>query len=370
MTLTVSPSASRTRLFGKTLIPEALKETIMGQFVGSGLKQETDLRDLRGDRITTTIGLNLTGLYQGTGEPTDGNEEAIAFFNDTFLVGEMSKSVKVPTIMSLDQNSVEWEYEIEAYERQKKYAAATFEIWAMNQLAGNTATAIGVAGANSPYDGRNASGGDVVKQTGNQAAIAPSASRIVRSGGAASDQALTSSNTYSLRMVDAMYEIAKNATPVFEPINYKGQEVFINIISTEQKTDLIRESGSQVQFTDISLSLLNGGQSPYKNPLMTASGFLYRNTLILENTRVPYGVNNAGGQISTVRRAIYFGKNAAAFAYKGADAGEATFFEQYFNGGRELQITANSVAGLKKVVFNSTDYAVIVGSSYAAPHTS
>ena len=373
MAVSSPASGSVISLFNKTLLPEALKETVFGQMIGDDnvLKQERDLEINRGTSFTTTLGNNLTGTGFGLSTPVDGNAEALSDFTDTISVDQLSQPVEVPTRMNVDQHKIGWEYSETGYNRLRKWTTATFEIWAANQLAGNTATAIGSGSDTIPYDGRTYPAGKTTLATGNNTATAPSTNRIIRAGGAATDQVLTSSDVFTLSLIDAAVEKARTATPVIEPVRYEGNDVFICLISTEQMTDLRRDTTSAVQFVDISLSLLNGGQDPFSNPLLKTTGILYNNTIIIENTRVPYGVNSSSSaQISTVRRALFLGKQAACFGYKGSGAGEAMFHEEYKDGGRYLQITANLVGGLKKTVFNSEDYATVVISTYAAPHTS
>ncbi len=364
---TTSPvSGSVISLYNKTLVPESLKEGIFGQLIGDNnvLKQERDLELNRGTSFITTLGLNLTGTGFDLSTPVDGNEEDITQYTDTVQVGQLTNSVRVPTTQNSDQHSVGWDYIEAGFERLRKWVTETFEIWMANSLGGNTATEI-TAGD------RTYTAGTTARATGLNTAVAPSANRVIRAGGAANDQSITASDTMTLQLIDAAVEKARLATPVIEPVNYQGKGVYICLVSPEQMTDLRRDTAGAVQFTDIALSMLNGGQDPYSNPLLKATGFLYNNTLILENTRVPYGVNaSTSAQLTTVRRALFLGRQAASFGFKGAGAGEAMFHEEPKDGGRYRQITANLVAGGKKTVFNSEDYATITISTYAAAHTS
>jgi len=371
MAVTSPATGSIISLFGKRLIPEALKETIFGQMVGSTIKQETELSNMRGVDFTTTLGINLTGTGFGLATPVDGNEESIDSFTDTVVVDQLTQAVKVPTTMNVDQQTIGWDWTKEGFERLRKWMTATFEIWAANQIAGNTATQIGSGTDTLPYDGRVYTAGKTTFATGNNTATAPTANRVIRAGGAATDQALTSTDTMTLSLVEAAVEKARNATPVIEPVNFEGRDVFIMIISNEQWTDLLRDTTSPVQVVDISLSLLNGGNNPFANDLIKVQGFQYQDTLIIRNSRIPYGVNSSSSaQISTVRRAIFMGNQAASFGFKGAGAGEAMFHEEMKDGGRFRQVTANVVGGLKKIVYNSEDYGVITVSTFADAHTS
>ncbi len=61
------------------------------------------------------------------------------------------------------------------------------------------------------------------KYTGLQAPTAPSTSRIVWQGSVAADESLTSSNTFTLGMIDKAKEMAITATPLVRPINAMGK---------------------------------------------------------------------------------------------------------------------------------------------------
>lgn len=371
MTVTTPVSESVVRLFKKTLIPEALKESIFGQMVGTVLNQESELSNMRGKDFTSTLGLNLTGTGFGLSTPVDGNEDSIAQFTDTVTVDQLTEPLLLPTKDNVDQHVIGWEYSAEGFDRLRKWFTVTFEIWAANQLAGNTATQIGSGTDTIPYDGRVYIPGRTIFATGNNTATAPTSQRIVSAGGAANDESLTSTDVMTLGLVEAAVEKARTASPIIEKVSFEGQMVYPLLVSDEQWTDLLRDTSGSVQVVDISLSMLAGGQSPFSNPLMKVRGFMYQDAMIIRNTRVPYGVNSStGAQISTVRRAMLLGNQAVSFGFKGAGKGEASFHEKFKDGGRLVQITGNIIGGLKKTVYNGEDYAVITIPTFAAAHTS
>ncbi|MCH8820889.1 DUF4043 family protein, partial [Patescibacteria group bacterium] len=112
-------AAIAVKRFSEQLIPEMLKETVAGQFVGdqSILKQETDLERLAGDQITIQLGLNLTGIGLGEGTAIDGNEEALSYKDDSLLINELSQAVLVPTTMASGQKRVGFDHTTAALER-------------------------------------------------------------------------------------------------------------------------------------------------------------------------------------------------------------------------------------------------------------
>ena len=247
----------------------------------------------------------------------------------------------------------------------KRWFNATFDIWTFQQLAGDDSNSF-------TNDGRTYStAAERLLGTGNNLPVAPSTNRIIRAGGQSDDQSLTSADTFTLGLIDAAVETAKTAIPMVSPIPLMGRLMYVCFISEEQLTDLFRDTSSPVQVVDISLSKLAGGATDADDFLVTAQGFVYRETLVIANTRIPNGSNSGTNvAITNTRRAVFCGEHAASFGYKGGGLGEATFFDEFKNGGKQLQLTGNLIGGLKKAIFNSEDFGSIVISTFAAPHTS
>jgi hypothetical protein len=86
---------------------------------------------------------------------------------------------------------------------------------------------------------------------------------------------------------------------------------------------------------------------------------------------VTQGVNSTtGAAITTVRRAVLCGGQAAVIGYGQKNApSKFRWNEEKFDHARRLEVSAWQIWGLKKCQFNSVDYGTIVGSTYAAAHT-
>lgn len=86
---------------------------------------------------------------------------------------------------------------------------------------------------------------------------------------------------------------------------------------------------------------------------------------------VTQGVNSStGAAITTVRRAVFCGAQAAVVAYgQKHQANKMRWNEELLDHKRKLEVSAWSIWGLKKARFNSVDYGTIVVSTYAAAHT-
>ncbi len=97
----------------------------------------------------------------------------------------------------------------------------------------------------------------------------------------------------------------------------------------------------------------------------------YNNVILKKANHVTYGVNSStGAAITTVRRSVLLGAQAVALVY-GMDNSETTYNwnEELLDHKRVLEISLLSIWGMKKCRFDSNDFGVIVGSTYAAAHT-
>lgn len=106
------------------------------------------------------------------------------------------------------------------------------------------------------------------------------------------------------------------------------------------------------------------------NPIFDGSLGMYNGVVLHSDYRVCQGANSStGALITTVRRGVFAGAQAAMCAY-GRDNGPErfTWVEELFDYENELGVSAGLIWGLKKTVFNSADYATIVLSSYATTH--
>ena len=86
--------------------------------------------------------------------------------------------------------------------------------------------------------------------------------------------------------------------------------------------------------------------------------------------------SSSSASISTVRRAVFLGAQAAMLAMgadfnppaRGQPGSAFKWVEETFDYQRQLGVSAQSLIGMKKSVFNSLDFGAITISTYAASH--
>jgi N4-gp56 family major capsid protein len=350
------------KLWSKRLSVEVLKNTWIGRFMGDSSSDVIQIKDetqkSAGDKITYGLRMQLTGAGVIGDGTLEGQEEALTTYNDSVLINQLRHAVRSAGRMS--QQRVPFSIRDEALSGLRDWWSDRIDFSGFNQLCGFTPT-------NTPA---GALGAADTRWTGLQAVTAPDSNHIIRSDASAvGDDSITTTATFSLSMIDKAVERARVATPAIRPVTVGGKPFYPVFIHPYQVTDL-RTNTSTGQWLDIQKAAMTGGEVQ-DNPIFDGSLGVYNGAILHSDYRVTPGVNqsNALTQVSNVRRAVFVGAQAAMCAY-GRDNGPEryTWVEELFDYENELGVSAGLIWGLKKTVFNSTDFGTIVLSSYAAAH--
>lgn len=342
------------KLWAKTLSVEALKETYIGRFIGSSASSlihlKTDLQKGSGDKITFGLRMQLTGDGVTENQILEGNEESLTTYSDALTINELSHAVRVRNNGTIDAQRVPFNLREEAKDGLKDWYAGRVDQVFFNHICGYTPV------TNSVY-------------TGNNTIIAPAATRVIRGNAVATDQALTTPATDSLTLalIDKAVEIAKLASPMIRPVRVNGEDMYVMFIHPSQTTSL-RTSTTTGNWQDIQKAAMMGGQTT-NNPIFKGSLGVYNNVILHESSRITPGVHSTlGTAVANTRRAVLCGAQACALGYGQKFSGGENYnwVEELFDYERELGVSAQSIWGLKKTVFNSVDFSTIAISTYAA----
>ena len=323
----------------------------------------------RGDNVTFDYTNKLTGIPVGEGGTLDGNEEALD-------IGNYSMSMNVTRIGVLNPNDDTIEQQrtlVDFPQRTRKIIPQRhmelLDASCFNHLAGFNPTSY-------TQNGTTWSGSAKLFVQGHNTPVAPSTDRIIRAGAVATDQALTSSNTMTLDLIDYMLE--KNANSD-QPVKTFSDDTFDGYFSPEQIVDLKQDTTGKIQWFNIQLAKITGGK---KNELeksmfdeMTALGS-YAGVNIYQAARVAFGQrSDTSAVITTVRRAVLVGKDALSFASPfGGRPSDSDVPLKYFSQLKDYEyfkgLEGRMIYGLKKMVAsNSEDIGTMVISTYAAAHS-
>lgn len=337
------------KLWGKKLFQDALKKTYFDRFMGKSSNSLVQIRDETskgpGDRITVGLRMQLSGAgVQGDGT-LEGNEESLTTYSDNVYIEQLRHAVRSAGKMS--EQRVPFSVRDEAKAGLEDWWADRLDTWFFNQLAGYTAQTD-------------------TRYTGNQAATAPSTNRKLFAGSTATDVGQTSSDIFNFNLIDKCVERAETLSPTIRPIMVGGEKKFVMFLHPYQVYDL-RTSTSSGQWLDIQKAALSGGKDS-GSPIYTGALGEYNGVVLHQASRVPQGVNGSSA-VTTTRRAIFCGAQAALMAYGQKDqSAEMSWVEELFDYKNQLGVSAGMIAGLKKTVFNSEDFGTITVSTYAAAH--
>ena len=342
------------KLWSRKLFHEALKETWFSKFIGEGsdslIQRKSETSKLAGDRIRVGLRMQLTGAgIQGIGT-MEGSEEELTRYSDDLLINYLKHAVRWDATIS--QQRVAFDLRTEANDGLKDWWADRFDAAFMNQIAGNTGQAD-------------------TRYTGNNATIAPAASRLITAGPVldTTEASLSASTTFAIqfRELDRLVALARTATPPLRPIRVNGEERYVMFIHPFQTYQLRRDTTTN-NFMDIAKAALQGAQAAGKSAIYDGALGVYNGVILHESTRIPIitGTPNSGAA-AAFRRAAFCGAQAAVmgFGKKTPNHTELSWREQEFDYGDKIGVKAGAVFGIKKTVFNAVDFGVIAVSGYA-----
>lgn len=344
------------KVWAKKLFEEALKQTYFARFMGTGtdniVQVKNEVSKGPGDRITIGLRMQLVGSGVQGDNTLEGNEEGLVTYSDNVFIDQLRHAVRSAGKMS--EQRVTFDVRDECRMGLQDWFADRLDTSFFNQVGGNTAQSD-------------------TRYTGNQAAIAPdSGHKKYVNSNESTDASISTTSVFALGVLDKALEAAVTQTtgssPVIRPVNYEGQAMYVAFLHPVQVTDL-RTSTSTGQWLDIQKAAMQGGRVD-NNPIFTGALGVYNNIILHSAFRVPQAVNASTGlAIANTRRAILCGAQAAVMAYgQNNSDGEMTWVEELFDYGNQLGVSAGLIFGIKKMVFNSTDFATITIPSYAAAH--
>lgn len=343
------------KIWSKRMDVEALKETTAYEFMGEGKTSLCQImtEPTKGDGDSVRWGIRMLAQGDGTteNETQEGNEESLTRYYDTMVINELGHAHRVRSEGTIDVQRVPYNLREECYDSLKDWNADRIDTWFFNQLAGNTAEAR-------------------TKYTGFNAPIAVSSSRVFRGGAVANDQSLAgTAQQFTLSLIDKAVNRAKTTSPMLRPIKGLGKEIdYVCFIHPDQTLAMRADTTTAGNWFDLQGKRLQGGETA-ANGLYTGALGVYNRTLIVENNRVPQGINSGtGAAVANTRRAVFCGAQALGAAF-GKDGGKNKFkwTEETFDYDRELGVRSSFIGGIKKTVYNSVDYGTIVLASYAIP---
>lgn len=343
------------KLWSKKLAVEALKQTWAYKFMGtddnSVIQIFDDTQKSPGDRIRVPLRRLLVASGVLGDLTLEGNEERINYYSDDVFIQQLRHAVREGG--KFTRQLVPFDIREHARASLQDWWADRIDTWFMNQISGNTLQAD-------------------TRFTGLQATIAPDTDHIVRAGGAGSDASISNSATFkfTLTLIDVCVEKAKSLAVPIRPIMVNGEEKYVMFMHHYQVTDM-RTNTNTGQWFDIQKAAMQGGNVT-KNPIYTGAIGEYNGVILHASNRLPSFPIGATDPASADggRVAVFCGAQAVGMAF-GRDNGPERFnwVEDYFDYENQFGVAAGCIAGMKKLVFNGSDFATLNVRTFAAAHT-
>lgn len=341
------------KLWSKKLLSEAIAATWIGKFVGttkdSLIYRKDETSKNAGDQVVCGLRMRLTGDGVQGDATLEGQEEALTTYSDTLVINQLRHATRSAGKMS--EQRVPFDVRQDNMEGLRDWWSERFDLCLANQIAGNTAQSD-------------------TRYTGNNGIVAADVDHLIRAGAVANDEGLGASNKFDLSLIDSCVARAKtffeNGIPIIRPLRIDGEDKYVMFLHPYQVRDM-RTNASNGQWLDIQKAATAGGDRS-KNPIFTGALGEYNGVILHEWTRLPKGVHSVNNtEVTNTRRAVFCGAQAACIAF-GSENGvdKMSWFEELFDYGNQLGVSAGAIFGIKKTRFNNKDFGTIVVPTYAA----
>ena len=341
------------KLWSKKVSVEALKQTWVYKFMGkddnSVIQIYDDTQKSAGDRIRIPLRRLLVADGVQGDATLEGQEERITYYSDDVFINQLRHAVREGGRFS--RQLVPFDVREHARMSLQDWWADRIDTWFFNQICGNT----------NQTDTR---------YTGNQTAIAADADHLIYAGGASTDASLSNSATYkfSLTLIDVAVEKAKTLDVPIRPIMINGEQKYVMFLHPYQVTDM-RTNTSTGQWADLQKAGIQGGMIS-KNPIYTGALGEYNGVILHSANRVAGFSAGTALSANVGRVAVMCGAQAVAAAFgRGHSPERYEWVEDYFDYENQFGVAAGCIAGMKKMVFNGSDFATIAIRTIAYPHT-
>lgn len=317
----------------KELLPEVEFNYLISTGSGAIVEQRNDLSKGQGDEITFGIRLSLQGEGRVGNDVIEGYEEGLRFRNFKSTIEELQHAVD--TGGKMDEQRIPYNLMTEGKSALQDWWADKLSDHLMAHLCGN-------------------SGLTIAGKVFAQAPTEPDTYHHLTVDDVA-EASLTSANVLDLTFLDRLKqraELPSGGGFKVRPLKMGGKNYF-RVILHNYVFDQLRMNTNVGQWGD----LLRAAQKLQ----VPSTEIEYNGMLISKSERVysPY---------TNIYRCVLLGCQAAVFAWGGAGESKSStmaFHPYTRDADRFLMVRGGGIFGCKKVVFDSQDYGLLTGSSYA-----
>lgn len=187
---------------------------LIGSDENSIIQMKTETSKGSGDQVTFGLVTRLTQAGLTENETAEGNAESLSIYSDAVLINELGFNVGVKSQNTIDAQRVPFDLRQLARDGLARHWADRKSISFFNAVCGYT-----------PANTVSATTGP--KFTGLNTVVAPSAGRRIVAGSGSADENITSSDIFTLDLIDAAVEMAKVGNNMVRPLRIGGQPKYV-----------------------------------------------------------------------------------------------------------------------------------------------
>lgn len=340
---------ARTSYFNKKFMGE-------GPDASAPIQVLRDLESDAGETISYDLSLQLKMQPVEGDDVLEGQEEDLKFYTDSIYIDQMRQGVNAGGRMARKRTL--HDLRMIAKKRQADWWSRVFDELLFMYLSG-------ARGVNTDYTFPTTYTG-----FGNNAMAAPDANHILYAGAATSKATVAATDKMTLATVDrlsaksTMMGGGTEGIPSIQPIVIDGEEHFVLVMSPWQKYDLKRDAGTG-GWLDVQKAAAAADGA--KSPIFKGGLGMYNNVVLHEAKPIIRFTDYGAGSNIAAARALFLGNQAAVVAFGTAGSGmRFDWHEETRDNGNQLVVSTDSIFGVKKCAFNSTDFGVIAVDSAAA----
>jgi hypothetical protein len=341
------------------VIYEAERLCLASGFEGTDASCAVVVEDRPGGNAGETIHIrfsrpNQTDLPKTSTAPVFGQESSTEYLDTTITMRYGKLDGALPNVPA-EQNEVSFDLVAGEISRVARQWAELKERWFFRQLTGFIGPAYSGGPAINIVPDFQASGGNPVVVTDSKHwlyAQPPSGAAISSEAGIYNGGSPITNAVLSTRLIDELQKRAGSRDYVQWPVapcQTPWGEYYVFAVSP-QGFQQIRQNSSVSDFYDLARADLMGGGDWDGNPLITAQGFIYADTIVVRSDFLPGGCDANGVPIANVKRAAFFGARCCHQTYgSGFTAGEHFGFVE-LKLKRYWSFDVDTIQGLNRVI--------------------
>jgi len=343
--------------WSQSLAIEAAKKSYFSKFIGTStdslITLKNELNKGAGEKVTIGLRMKLNDPGVEGDNIIEGHatgEEALTFYNDSIFIDQLRKSTKSKGKMS--EQRVPYNLRQEGRDALAIWWAEEMDEEIMVYLAG-------ARGVDTSFHSATTWAGRA-----NNSIVVPDSDHIIYCGDATGKADLDSADKLNLAIIERLVAKGETLDPMIQPFSINGSKKFVLLMHTFQAFSLRTGVTENDWLTIHKATDSNKGDNAmmYKNALGEyADVILHKHRNVIRFSDYGAGSDVAAG------RALFLGAQAGLMAY-GQNSGPQRYSwnEEKDDRGNALAITAGTIFGVKKTIYNSKAFGVIAVDSYCA----